>query len=96
MAAAAGITGLAASSDFLFFPVQRADVTGVSAIVALRRATLEPAAVTSLRRARDVHSLSAAADALFPVSTGTDEVLELTLDEPEVVRESVVWRPGCP
>jgi len=95
VAAAAGITGLAASSDFLFFPVQRADVTGVSAIVALRRATLEPAAVTSLR-ARDVHSLSAAADALFPVSTGTDEVLELTLDEPEVVRESVVWRPGCP
>jgi GT2 family glycosyltransferase len=41
----------------------------------------------------DVHSIWVADDVVYAVSTGTDEVLELTMKDDQVLAEQVIWRP---
>jgi hypothetical protein len=91
--ACAGVTGMAVADDFLFLAVQDPSRMARSSLVALERATLEVAAVTHLASALDVHSIRATTEAVYVVSTGTDELLALELNGPEVVRETVAWRP---
>jgi len=49
--------------------------------------------MTMFRVAADVHSIAFHGGALFAVSTGTDEIVAVTLDGPRMVAEDVIWRP---
>jgi hypothetical protein len=94
-----GVTGLASSGPLVFAatscPVDADSVEtpGRSAMLVLRRDDLGLVNRYIFRTARDVHSLCAFENNLFVVSTGTDELIRLRLDGPEVVSEEVVWRP---
>ncbi len=93
-----GITGLAASGAYLFVAVQPAFQPGKKGpplLLVLDRHDLAIRNRHAFREALDVHSLWPAGDALYAVSTGTDEVVELRLRGPAVLSERVFWRlPG--
>lgn len=94
-----GITGLAASDRFVFAaapivesPAGRGSPQPSSLFV-FDREDLALRGRYVFERGIDVHSLWLEEARLWAVSTGTDEVLELVLDGPEVVSETVAWRP---
>jgi hypothetical protein len=81
-------TGLATSKHYVYTVLQvsnkllifdRIDLTLVNEYV--------------FRSAADIHSIWLSGDVLYVVSTGTDEVLKLQMQDAEVVSESVFWRP---
>jgi hypothetical protein len=93
------ITGLAASKRYIFAALQVSPLgaavgsSGGAAIVVFDRAHLTLLNHHPLPVAADVHSLWATEEALYVVSTGTDEVLELHLDGADIVGARVYWRP---
>jgi hypothetical protein len=93
-----GAMGLCKTGEYVFVVVRlgREDDEGreLSGLYTLQRDTLAPVAHYEFETGRDVHSLYPLAGALYAVSTGTDELLRLELDDGEVVAESVYWRPA--
>ncbi|HET8632153.1 MAG TPA: DUF4915 domain-containing protein [Thermomicrobiales bacterium] len=89
-----GITGLALSEDFVYAVVQ----DKASHLAVFDRATLALRGLHSLPAMEDVHSLWLEDDALFAVSTGTDEVVRLRLRGAAIDSSEVYWRPdpGAP
>jgi uncharacterized protein DUF4915 len=93
------ITGLAASRRYIFAALQTSplgttvDAPGCPAILVFDRARLTLLNHHPLPSAADVHSLWVTEQALYVVSTGTDEILGLRLDDADVVGERVCWRP---
>lgn len=94
-----GVTGLAVTEQYVFVMTQRtAGWTDVgrpspSTLVILDRRNLTLVSEHLCPSAIDAHSLRAIDDALYVVSTGTDEVVRLVLRGAEVISETVVWRP---
>jgi hypothetical protein len=91
-----GAMGLALLGPYLFVVVRLGRPAGElerSRLYALAADSLTPLAEYDFELGRDVHSLYPLQGALYAVSTGTDELLRLTLDGPDVVAEEVHWRP---
>jgi GT2 family glycosyltransferase len=94
-----GITGLASSAHDLYLVVQAThnsgspDLAGRSVLFVLDGRDLALRTRYELRSAADVHSLCLVDDALYAVSTGTDEVIRLRLRGSEVVSEECYWCP---
>lgn len=94
-----GVTGLALSEAFLFVAVPIVEGAGSdaqpehSSLFVFDRHDLTLRTRYVFERGIDVHSLWVEGDRLWAVSTGTDELLQLVLDDAEVRSESVVWRP---
>jgi hypothetical protein len=86
-----GVTGLATGERFVFAIAQAG--AGPAELLVLDRADLSLVGRHAFEPGSDPHSLWAAEDALFVVSTGTDELLRLDLDGSEVVSATTVWRP---
>jgi len=89
-----GITGLGSADRHLYAVVHVAQVRGRKSVLVIFDAT----DLSLLRRydfcaASDVHSIWAEGDAVYAVSSGTDEVMKLLLRGTEVVSEEVFWRP---
>jgi hypothetical protein len=94
-----GVTGLAADAARVYAAVHRApEQEGgpeESLLMLFDRRDLAPRGCYVFRLARDVHSLLAVEDhRLLAVSTGTDEVVELTVRGFAVTSERVGWRPA--
>jgi len=93
-----GITGLALSRGHLFAVAQcaapraAARVVSVLLVFDLERLTLLTR--HPFVKAVDVHSIVWREGELFAVSTGTDEIVKVTLDGHTVVAETVFWRHG--
>jgi hypothetical protein len=87
-----GIRGLAISDRFLVAAMQEGSETRPRLAI-LDRTDLTACGVYGFRSTGDVHSICLAGDRLYAVSTGTDEVIELRIRGPEVVAETVCWRP---
>jgi hypothetical protein len=98
VARTSGLTGLAISDDYVFAVAQSlADSDenpgSASALLVLDRKNLALRHRHEFRAAADVHSIWLDGSRLLAVSTGTDEVIEVVLQGPQVVSERVVWRP---
>ena len=91
------VAGLGASRDYLYAALPESP-PAPSELLILERGELAVRNHYVFRSALDVHSLLVSGDALFVVSTGTDEVIELRLRGCEVLSETVRWRPepGAP
>src|SRR5262245_36489569 len=94
-----GITGLGVSERSVYAVTQTAEPTqsdglaGVSALLIFDRRNLRLRNSYAFRSARDVHSLWVHDETVYAVSTGTDEVVELSLRDDRVVSEREFWRP---
>ena len=88
-----GVRGLWLSERYLY--LVRQEVTGYSspALFVFDRSNFDLLAEYVFRSTGDVHSIWGSGAILYAVSTGTDEVLQLEMKGPEVVSESVIWRP---
>jgi hypothetical protein len=94
----AGAFGLCVAEDTIYCLIDHGrpdpEEPERSELCALDSSTLEVRWRYSFRLGRDVHSVAAGAVRIFVTSAGTDEVLELPLDDRGHVRdERVVWRP---
>jgi hypothetical protein len=87
-----GIRGLAASERYIYAVLQETPLSPPGLLV-LDHAHLSLLSHYDFRSTGDVHSLWASGDAVYAVSTGTDEVIELQLRDDVVVSERVFWRP---
>lgn len=84
------LAGLAAGAGFVYVAVRRP-----AAIIVLELPGLRPVHRYELPDLDDLHSLALRGSELFVVSTGTDEVVCLSLRPPQVVSQCVLWRaPG--
>ena len=93
--------GIAVSDRYVFVTTGRSKAkdrgaqqpAGTSFVFVLNRADL--GLVTSYRcqTVVDAHSLHLSDDELLVTSTGTDEVVRMTLRESDVMREETLWRP---
>jgi hypothetical protein len=88
----AGITGLAASANYIYAALQTSP-PAPSELLVLDREELKVLNHYRFRSVVDVHSVWVSGDILYAVSTGTDEVVELRLRGCEVLSEGVRWRP---
>jgi hypothetical protein len=88
-----GITGLARCEGYIFAAAQVPGGARPSILLTFDAERLRLVAAYPFRLAADVHSLWSAGDALFAVSTGTDEVVRLSRRGPEFTDEEVFWRP---
>jgi hypothetical protein len=91
-----GITGLAACGPYLYAGVQGhrdAGAASPASILVLDRDDLSFCELHTCRLPQSVHSILATDDAVWAVSTGTDEVIRIPLDHglPQD-DEAVVWR----
>jgi hypothetical protein len=89
-----GVRGLWLSDRYLY--LARQEVMGLThpALFIFDRSNFHLLGQYSFRLTGDIHSLWASSnEMLYAVSTGTDEVLKLEMRGPEVVSESVIWRP---
>jgi hypothetical protein len=93
-----GITGLTADESYIYAATQGAEFGGERGAFLLIFARKTFAFVSSFRfrHAVDVHSMCFRRRRLLVVSTGTDEVIELTIHDGTVESELVYWRarPG--
>src|SRR3954447_5147860 len=92
-----GVFGLAVCEATVYCVADRGRATPDGAehseLVALDASTLSIRWRYTFKVARDVHSIVASRDRLFAASTGTDEVVELSLDSMgRVTDERVYWR----
>jgi hypothetical protein len=94
-----GISGLACCDRFVYIAMQAgssrggAEPAGKPCLLIFERSTFRLLAVHQFKAARDVHSMCWSPHRLLVVSTGTDEVFELSLQGTDVVAESLYWRP---
>jgi hypothetical protein len=94
-----GMSGLACCDRFLYVALQTGNIpagaepAGKPSLLIFERSTFRLLAVHQFRAARDVHSMCWSHDRLLVVSTGTDEVVGLSLQGTDVVAESLYWRP---
>ncbi|MFN8526580.1 MAG: DUF4915 domain-containing protein [Chloroflexota bacterium] len=94
-----GIWGLARDDRHIFAattryrPASRAGPYEPSHLLVLDGRSLDQVSRYTLQRGRDVHSLHFWGNVLYAVSTGTDELLALTIKDGSVVDEQVAWRP---
>jgi hypothetical protein len=93
-----GITGLTSDERYIYAATQRAEFGGEQGSFLLTFARKSFAFVSSFRftHAVDVHSMCLRLGRLLVVSTGTDEVIELKINDGSVQSERVYWRarPG--
>jgi hypothetical protein len=82
------VCGLVAGAQFVYLAVRRP-----AAIIVLERRGLRPVHRHALPDFNDLHSLALRGRELFVVSTGTDEVVCLSLQPPRIVSQCVLWRP---
>jgi len=93
------VTGVAANDCFLFFAVQVSDrlrplfYGGSFFLLVLNRQDLSFAALHPLEDFWDVHSICLHDGRLYIVSSGSDEVIALQLDGPNIAGQTVAWRP---
>lgn len=91
-----GAMGLAYLDDQLLVVVRRGrpetDLPELSELYVLDRGTLTLEARHSFDGGRDVHSLAVRDSRVYAVSTGTDELLELSWG-PQGMVETAFWRP---
>jgi len=94
-------TGLAMSESHLFVLTSKATAPAEetsadrrpSGLWVFDRADLSLAARHTLSRVYDAHSMLTGPHGLDVVSTGTDEVIRVTLRGAELIGEDVLWRP---
>ena len=95
---ARGITGLAADEKYIYVATQAAKFNGENGAFLLIFTHKKFSFVSSFRfrHAVDIHSMCVHHDRLLVVSSGTDEVIELKIDNGTVASELVFWsaRPG--
>lgn len=91
-----GATGLALTDDLILAVIQvpESGQSGVPEVVAVDRARLAMRWIYRFQRGRDVHSICANGDAIYAVSTGTDEVVSLRCGPSGPTSEDVVWAPS--
>lgn len=92
-----GMTGLAVSDRYIYAGIQwrrRGDDT-TSRLLILDRHTLSRVALHTFHSVQRVHSLLVAGEALYAVSTGTDEVIRCDLAHGLPGCEVVVWKPAA-
>src|SRR5712691_5904762 len=92
-----GVLGLCLTGGSLFCVVDRGrpepNETEVSELYTLDPLTLRVRGRYTFRLGRDVHSLAAHGRGVFATSTGTDELVELSVDhEGRVVDENMHWQ----
>lgn len=93
-----GATGLAVSERYLYVVSQsstsmtKSAPSPSSSLLIFDRRRLSLLHQYPFRCAADVHSIIAQGSTLHVISTGTDEVIQLTLREEQVVSETVFWR----
>jgi hypothetical protein len=93
------VRGLAACRRFLYVVATTAGSaaengsSSVESLLVINRDDLSLHSRYVFELARDVYSLWRSGGALFAVSTGTDELVELTLNDGRVIGEQVCWRP---
>jgi hypothetical protein len=87
-----GVTGLA-SSDAYVYAVLQTGLLAPPRLLVLDRTHLALVNQYVFQSALDVHSLCSSQDALYVVSTGTDEVIQLTMHDAHVISEAAFWRP---
>lgn len=87
--AGAGITGLAADSQFIYAAVRQP-----AGLLVFERSSLRLLNLHSFTLASDIHSIWITDETLYVVSTGTDEIIAARMMGPEVLREEVFWRPA--
>jgi hypothetical protein len=95
---AQGLTGLCAHGDRVYLVLHNLRngdgvVTSRCALVVLDAGSLAILEQHPLQLGIDVHSLAVREGVVYAVSTGTDEVLALTMDGDRLVTEEVFWRP---
>jgi hypothetical protein len=88
-----GVTGLTASDRAVYAALQGCNRQPGSSLAVLDRAELSLLELYCFREIRDVHSLCFSGASLYAVSTGTDDVYELRLEDARIVAERPVWRP---
>jgi hypothetical protein len=93
-----GITGLAKSGDFVYVGLQESrnlTVPVSDSMVILDRHTLSIRDHFRFACVKDIHSLFAEGEVLWAVSTGTDEVVRVSLDHGMPQHDdTVAWRPA--
>jgi Domain of unknown function (DUF4915) len=93
-----GVTGLAASDEYIFAATQLTeDTSGELAfasryLMVLDKKSLHVESRYLFERARDVHAICRHNDGLLVTSSGTDELLFLNIHGPNVISEEVWWR----
>jgi len=90
-----GLTGLAASDRYIYAGVQwrRRRDDANSRLLILDRHDLSFVALHTFQSVQRVHSLLVDGDAIYAVSTGSDEVIRCDLQNGILGSEVVVWRP---
>lgn len=94
-----GITGLALCDRYVYaaaLPSQSmrlATAFASSVLLIFNRRDLSLASHYTFRSGTDIHSLLAQEGRLYAISTGTDEVIEMRLQNADVVSEVCFWRP---
>jgi hypothetical protein len=83
------IAGLAADEHFVYVAVRRP-----AGLILLNRRDLRVVQRHALPELNDLHSLGVREHEVFVVSTGTDEVVCLSLRGSRIVSQSVLWRPA--
>lgn len=96
--AAQGVFGLSRASSIVYGIIDlgrpEPDEPERSKLYGLSAETLAVRWQYSFKVARDVHSIEVGDDALYAISTGTDELVKLGLNEEgSIVTETVYWRP---
>jgi len=88
-----GVTGTAITDDYVFVVSPLAANGSSSSIVAFQRDDFRLLTEYTLASIIDAHSICAVDKGLLVVSTGTDSVVRVGLNGPNVVSEDVLWRP---
>ncbi len=90
-----GARGLWASERFVFVAMQEGGLSQLNppALHVFDRETFDLLFTHDFRSTRDVHSIWGSGETMYVASTGTDEVLQLEMRGPEVISETVLWRP---
>ena len=87
-----GVRGLWISEQYLY--LVRQEATGVSPpeLLMFDRSSFDLLTQYVFRSTGNVHSIWGSDGVLYAISTGTDEVLKLEMQGPEVISETVIWR----
>ena len=95
-----GMLGLAVLNKYLFVGLQHSEAGDSTyqsppALLIFDRRDFKLLGTYNFQLVRDVHSflLDEVGSLLYVVSTGTDEIIKLTLQGTNVIDESVFWRP---
>ncbi len=88
-----GARGLCHSDRYLYLIRQELSGFSKPALFVFDRSSFRLLNEHVFQSTGDIHSICRSGEALYAASTGTDEVIRLEMRGPEVVSESVIWRP---